>query len=129
MLERLTNAGLALQDALTGQTPIALEALIAQVQALDSKDARAASSAAPLNNQTPRPTPGQKKARAAVAALTPTQKKIFSQICSGKSIEQIAKARGCSKDTVRNHLKVIFRVFGVHSQAALVALAAKRGLI
>ncbi|MBV8726723.1 MAG: hypothetical protein JO233_02975 [Candidatus Eremiobacteraeota bacterium] len=69
------------------------------------------------------------KAGRAVKTLTPAQDRVFRLLCAGMSTDQIAKKLRCSKSTVRNHLKVVFKVMGVHSRAALVATAAKQGLV
>jgi len=61
--------------------------------------------------------------------LTPTQLTIFQMICSGMSTEQIATKLGRSQHTLRNHLKLIFKAYGVNTRSALVAEAARRGQI
>lgn len=66
---------------------------------------------------------------AANQELTPAQFKIFQMICSGMSTEEIAGKLGRSQHTLRNHLKLIFKAYGVKTRAALVAEAARRGQI
>ena len=76
-----------------------------------------------LSNMSPRGT------RTRRAELTLSQERIFRMICDGLSTDAIARKLGRSKSTVRNHLKVVFKAFGVRSRPALVALAARRRLI
>ncbi len=61
--------------------------------------------------------------------LTPMQERIFRLICAGHSTDAIARELRRSHHTVRNHLKLVFKAFGVNSRSALVAHAARRGLI
>lgn len=62
-------------------------------------------------------------------ALPPMQQRVFLEICKGKSNAEIAKTLGRSAFTVSNHIKQIFKTFGVGSRSALVAEAIRRGLI
>lgn len=62
-------------------------------------------------------------------ALPPMQRRVFAEICKGKSNAEIAKTLGRSTFTVSNHIKQIFKTFGVGSRSALVAEAIRRGLI
>lgn len=62
-----------------------------------------------------------------VIKLPPMQHKVFSMLCRKMSTAQIASELGLSQHTVRNHLKSVFRAYGVNNRAALVAEAAGRG--
>jgi DNA-binding CsgD family transcriptional regulator len=62
-------------------------------------------------------------------ALPPAQRRVFQELCAGRSATQIASLTGRSVNTVRNHIKALFKTFGVKSQAGLLAEAARRGLI
>lgn len=62
-------------------------------------------------------------------ALPPMQRRVFDQAVLGKSTEQIARTLGKSKFTIANHLREVFRAFNVKSRSALVAEAARRGLV
>jgi DNA-binding CsgD family transcriptional regulator len=62
-------------------------------------------------------------------SLTPMQERVFNMICEGISTEAIATRLGRSPSTVRNHVKLIFKALGVNSRAALVAKAARDGLL
>jgi DNA-binding CsgD family transcriptional regulator len=57
------------------------------------------------------------------------QQKIFEMLCAGMSTDDIAEKLGRSHYTVRNHIKLIFKAFGVNSRHSLVAVAAKKNLI
>jgi DNA-binding CsgD family transcriptional regulator len=59
--------------------------------------------------------------------LPPMQNKVFSMLCQKMTTADIANQLGLSQHTVRNHLKAVFRAYGVNNRAALVAEAARRG--
>jgi DNA-binding CsgD family transcriptional regulator len=61
--------------------------------------------------------------------LSPMQQVVFEELCSGKSTAEIARSLGRSEYTVSNHTKGIFKAFGVKSRAALLAKAARQGLV
>lgn len=63
------------------------------------------------------------------AHLTPMQQRVFAMICSGLSTDAIAERLGRSRNTVRNHIKLIFKAYDVRSRSALVAKAARTGAI
>lgn len=54
--------------------------------------------------------------------LTTRQWEVLSRLLQGERVPSIADALYLSQSTVRNHLAVIFKKFGVHSQADLIAL-------
>jgi DNA-binding CsgD family transcriptional regulator len=58
---------------------------------------------------------------APLGQLTARQHEILCHLAQGDSVEQIASATYLSTSTVRNHLSVIYKKFGVHSQAGLLA--------
>jgi len=62
-------------------------------------------------------------------ALPPRQKRVFEEVCRGKSTAEIAKTLDRSEYTVNNQLKEIFRAFNVKSRAGLLAEASRRGLM
>lgn len=53
--------------------------------------------------------------------LPPMKDKVLELLCAKTTTAEMALALGVSPHTVRNHLKAIFRTFGVNSRAALVA--------
>lgn len=59
--------------------------------------------------------------------LPPMQGKVFAMLCRKMTTAEIAEELGLSQHTVRNHLKAVFRAYGVNNRAALVAEAAARG--
>jgi len=55
------------------------------------------------------------------------QRKVFTMLCAKMTTAEIAAELGLSQHTIRNHLKAVFRAYGVNNRAALVAEAAARG--
>jgi DNA-binding CsgD family transcriptional regulator len=53
--------------------------------------------------------------------LPPMQQRVYDAICRGLSNAAIAKELGRSEFTVRNHIKLIFKAFGVNSRSQLIA--------
>jgi DNA-binding CsgD family transcriptional regulator len=64
----------------------------------------------PANHQPPR------------ADLTSRERQILIRLRDAQRVSQIAAELYVSPSTVRNHLATIFRKFGVHSQAELLAV-------
>jgi DNA-binding CsgD family transcriptional regulator len=56
-------------------------------------------------------------------SLSPALSAMLEALCAGRSVREIAAASGRSEFTLRNHLKRLFKAFGVKSSAALVAAA------
>lgn len=59
--------------------------------------------------------------------LPPQQQRVFEMLCGKMTTEEIASNLGLSPHTVRNHLKAVFKAFGVNNRSALIAEAARRG--
>ncbi len=59
--------------------------------------------------------------KSALPSLPPMQQRVFEELCRGLSTAEIAKNLGRSEYTIKNHLKLIFKAFGVKSRAALIA--------
>jgi PAS domain S-box-containing protein len=59
-------------------------------------------------------------------ALTPRQAEVLRLLEQGHSTKQIAQELNLSTETVRNHVRRLFRALGVHSRLEAVA-AARRG--
>jgi DNA-binding CsgD family transcriptional regulator len=57
--------------------------------------------------------------------LTPAQRAVFDLLMDGRGTAQIAKELNRSTFTVRNHIKAIFKVFGVTSRPALIVKASQ----
>ena len=60
--------------------------------------------------------------RPGIKELSARQGEITERLLRGERVPAIARQLYLSESTVRNHLSVIFRKFGVHSQAELIAL-------
>jgi len=56
-------------------------------------------------------------------ALTPRQTEVLRLLERGHSTKQIAQELHLSPETVRNHIRHLFRALGVHSRLEAVALA------
>lgn len=63
----------------------------------------------------------------APAQLTAARRAVFELLLEGCGTEDIAKTLGRSTFTVRNHIKAIFKVYGVSSRSALIIKATRRG--
>lgn len=61
--------------------------------------------------------------------LTPAQEHIFRLLCEGRSTAEMCQRTGRSHFTIQNHIKAILKAFGVPNRPALLAEAARRGLI
>lgn len=58
-------------------------------------------------------------------AITPRQAEILYWVMEGKSNHEVAIILGCSINTVKTHLKAIFRHLTLQSRAAAVACACR----
>ncbi|MEL7369303.1 MAG: helix-turn-helix transcriptional regulator [Myxococcota bacterium] len=54
-------------------------------------------------------------------ALTPTQRRVAEYACEGLTTQQIAKSMQMSVETVRTHMREVYRRLGVASRVELVA--------
>jgi DNA-binding CsgD family transcriptional regulator len=64
-----------------------------------------------------------------LASLSPAQRRVFEQICHGKSNKEIASALKISVNTARNHVAAVLVRFDAHSRAHLAAVARESGLL
>jgi DNA-binding CsgD family transcriptional regulator len=62
-------------------------------------------------------------------SLTPRQAEVLRLLEHGRSTSQIAGDLHISVETVRNHIRAIFRILRVHSRLEAVALAHHNRLI
>src|SRR3954447_1395569 len=60
-------------------------------------------------------------------ALTPRQSEILRLLAQGRSTEQIAQQLHLSKETVRNHIRRLFKALGVHTRLEAVAVTRRWG--
>ncbi len=72
---------------------------------------------------------GNKKLSADVTLLTDREQEILKELIKGKTYYAIAMSLNISKDTVRFHIKRIYKKLHVHSQAEAVAEAIKKGYV
>jgi PAS domain S-box-containing protein len=61
--------------------------------------------------------------------LTPRQREILELIASGLSTSEIAARLTLSTETVRNHLRSVFRELHVHTRLEAIAVARRLGLL
>ena len=61
--------------------------------------------------------------------LTPRQAAVLAYLARGYSTDDMAKAMGVSRETVRNHVRGLLRALGVHSRLEAVTTAHMRGLV
>ena len=62
-------------------------------------------------------------------ALSKREKEVLSYLASGKTYNKIAELLFISVNTVRFHIKKIYRKYNIHSQAEAIVVAVKNGLI
>lgn len=53
--------------------------------------------------------------------LTQAQARVVEQLRRGGTVESIAWALFLSPNTVKTHLRMLYRLYGVHDRAALLA--------
>jgi PAS domain S-box-containing protein len=61
--------------------------------------------------------------------LTPRQREILDLIASGLSTSEMARELGLSTETVRNHLRGVFRELHAHTRLEAIATAQRLGLL
>ena len=70
---------------------------------------------------------GTRDESTAPADLTSRQREVLGLICQGLTDEEIARKLGVARNTVRNHVTVIYQRIDVHSRAAAIVWARDRG--
>jgi PAS domain S-box-containing protein len=61
--------------------------------------------------------------------LTSRQREILELVASGLSTAEVAKELTLSSETVRNHLRSVFRELGVHNRVEAIVAAQRMGLL
>ena len=61
--------------------------------------------------------------------LTPRQREVLDLVASGLSTSEIACTLTLSSETVRNHLRSVFRALNVHTRLEAIAAAQRLGLL
>jgi len=61
--------------------------------------------------------------------LTPRQREVLDLIASGLSTSEIARELSLATETVRNHLRGVFRELHAHTRLEAIATAQRRGLL
>lgn len=61
-------------------------------------------------------------------ALTPAERRVLQQVLDGKTEKEMAEQLFQSRHTTRNHMKEIYRKFGVGNRASLMALWLGKGV-
>ena len=61
--------------------------------------------------------------------LTPRQREILELIASGQSTEEVAKNLAISPETVRNHLRNVYKELRAHTRVEAIARAHRLGLL
>jgi PAS domain S-box-containing protein len=61
--------------------------------------------------------------------LTPRQREVLELVAAGLSTSEIAKKLTLSTETVRNHLRSVFRELNVHNRPEAIAAARRLGLL
>lgn len=64
-----------------------------------------------------------------LAQLTPAERRVLRELCRGKKAREIAAEFGRSFNTINNHTRRIFSVFGVRNRSGLVAACARLGIL
>lgn len=61
--------------------------------------------------------------------LTDREKEVLAELCKGKSYKMVADALFISHDTVRHHIKNIYKKLQVHSVSEAILIAMKRRMV
>jgi len=65
----------------------------------------------------------------AAAQLTDREKEVLDQLCKGKSYKMVADALNITHDTVRHHIKNIYKKLEVHSVSEAILKTMKKKII
>lgn len=84
---------------------------------------------APMSMQIARMVVGSFRSKSDSEPLSPREKEVLSELCQGKSYKKVAESLFISQDTVRTHIRSIYRKLEVNSKAQAVAKAFKYRLV
>jgi DNA-binding NarL/FixJ family response regulator len=84
---------------------------------------------APMSSQIARMVVGSFKVQPAPEQLTKRETEVLTELCNGSSYKTIADKLFISEETVRKHLKNIYKKLEVHSKSEAVAKAIRERLI
>jgi DNA-binding NarL/FixJ family response regulator len=84
---------------------------------------------APMSTQIARRVVRSLHAPSTPSPLTPRETEVLAELCQGKSYKMIADSLSISEETVRRHLKSIYRKLEVHSKSEAVIRALKDRLV
>lgn len=84
---------------------------------------------APMSTQIARMVVGSFKIQPAPEELTKRESEVLTELCNGSSYKMIADKLFISEETVRKHLKNIYKKLEVHSKSEAVAKALRDRLI
>ena len=74
-------------------------------------------------------SPNQLIALQPLPELTARQREILELVAAGRSTAEIAKAFTLSRETVRNHLRNLFKALNAHTRPEAIAAAQRLGLL
>ena len=83
---------------------------------------------APMSARIARMVVGSFKAFEATS-LTDREREVLEQLCKGKSYKMVADALFISHDTVRHHIKNIYKKLQVHSVSEAILVAMKKKIV
>jgi DNA-binding NarL/FixJ family response regulator len=84
---------------------------------------------APMSTQIARMVVGSFKIEPAPEQLTKRETEVLTELCNGSSYKMIADSLFISEETVRKHLKNIYKKLEVHSKSEAVAKAIRDRLV
>lgn len=61
--------------------------------------------------------------------LTTRERDVLTRIATGMTVIEVAEALGVSENTVKTHLKAVYRKLGVRTRAGVITAARDRGLL
>jgi PAS domain S-box-containing protein len=72
---------------------------------------------------------GTNRSRAELADLTPREQEVLGLMCQGQTDDEIARTLKLSRNTVRNHVSMLYNKIDVHRRSAAIVWARERGIV